>query len=133
MSNSKSASEALEAKRNALRKWRAANKERCTQYNRDYRAAHKDHINEKNRAWRQANAEKVRAYYRDRYAKLKAAANAEKKAEAVSEIKTEIDPDIKLLQEIEDKLLTDIPQTEKDALRKKRYAIEKRTGKRVRA
>ncbi len=127
----RSASKTLEAKREALRKWRAANKERCTQYNRDYRAAHKEHINEKNKAWRKANAEHVREYYRNRYAKLKADAAAEAAAEATAELDV-TDPDIKALLDIEEKLKSDIPQTEKDALRKKRYAIEKKSGKRVR-
>ena len=132
----KTAAEALEAKRNALRKWRAANKSRCTQYNRDYREAHKEHIVAKNRAWRDAHREEVREYYRARYRRLK----AEAEAKTVETVKAEpeavpavVDPDIELLKGIEAKLLTDIPQSEKDALRKKRYNIEKKTGKRVRA
>lgn len=131
----KSATEVLEAKREALRKWRAANRERCTQYNRDYRAAHKEHINQKNRDWRHANAEHVKEYYRTRYQKLKEAAAAEGKVKPAKakKAKAAVDPDIKALEDIEKKLQTDISQAEKDALRKKRYAIEKKTGKRVRA
>jgi hypothetical protein len=54
--------EAVKARRAYMAAWREKNRQRLNEYRREYYAAHRDEIREKDRAWRAANGDKIRKY-----------------------------------------------------------------------
>jgi hypothetical protein len=64
-----------EKRREFMRKWRAANREKLRAASQKWRTANLDQVRETNRAWREANREKVRAKQRKYEAAKRAMAN----------------------------------------------------------
>lgn len=58
-----------QARREYMSKWREANRERLTEYNRKYLQDHRDATNKRLREWRQNNKDKVKVYNRKQYLK----------------------------------------------------------------